>query len=138
MIETRTAGNPVWPGFLGWYRDKMRYRMPSALALFALALQPSDGLGFSVCLFQKILALDCPVCGLTRSMSSLLHLEIMKSLSYHALGFLALGFLFLCLITNRPNYFRDRSILPHVWGSIVLTRSFLLILLVAVWLLKII
>lgn len=43
-----------------------------------------------LCPLKNLSGLDCPSCGLTRSVSSLLHLEFSRSLSYHPLGALAL------------------------------------------------
>jgi hypothetical protein len=69
----------------------MQFRWIVALLLVILAFLPSDGLGISVCPFNQIFGLPCPTCGLTRSVSSLLHLEVSKSVQYHPLGFLVLG-----------------------------------------------
>jgi len=45
--------------------------------------------GFKIggfCIFKRIINLPCPVCGLTHSINSALHLNIMESLYYHPLG----------------------------------------------------
>lgn len=45
--------------------------------------------GFKIigfCIFKRILNLFCPVCGLTHSINSALHLNIAESLYYHPLG----------------------------------------------------
>ncbi|MFQ5709630.1 MAG: DUF2752 domain-containing protein [bacterium] len=54
-----------------------------------------------LCPFFLLFNLPCPACGLTRSMSSLLHLQIGKSLHFHPLGGLVLFFLIWCAVTNR-------------------------------------
>jgi len=59
-------------------------------ALLVLALMPSDGLGPSACPLHMLFGIPCPGCGLTRSVSSALHFEFIKSLQYHPLGIPAL------------------------------------------------
>ena len=66
------------------------HRNAAAGAFFLLALAaalPADGLGVSVCWFQSLTGLPCPGCGLTRSISSILHLRLTQALDYHPFGF---------------------------------------------------
>jgi hypothetical protein len=63
-----------------------------ALILLLLGfLLPSDGLGAPLCMFKRMFSLPCPGCGLTRSVSSVLHVDFMKSWSYHPLGIFFVG-----------------------------------------------
>ena len=46
-------------------------------------------LGFTppgFCLMQSVWGLPCPVCGITRSVSSVFHLDLSQAISYHPLG----------------------------------------------------
>lgn len=67
-----------------------RYQLLALFVMVVLFLLPSDGIGMILCPLKNLSGLDCPSCGLTRSVSSLLHLEFGRSLSYHPLGALAL------------------------------------------------
>ena len=79
-------------------------RLFAAIAVLVIGLLPSDGIGINVCPFGTMLGFSCPLCGLTRSMSCLLHLEFLKSFSYHPLGILVLSWLGLIAFTNRPDF----------------------------------
>ncbi len=75
-------------------RTPSTLRLFQAVALGALALGlflPPQGLGFTLCVFYTLTGLPCPGCGLTRSVSGLLHGDLAHSLRYHPLGFLALA-----------------------------------------------
>ncbi|MBT4692037.1 MAG: DUF2752 domain-containing protein [Planctomycetaceae bacterium] len=63
--------------------------------VIAIAL-PSNGMGMPLCMFKRLFSLPCPGCGLTRSVSSILHGDFLKSWSYHPLGvfFVATALLF--------------------------------------------
>ena len=69
---------------------RRRYQLLALAGLIVLFLLPPDGVGMILCPLKNLGGLDCPSCGLTRSVSSLLHLEFGRSLSYHPLGALAL------------------------------------------------
>ena len=71
-----------------------RYQLLALGGLIVLFLLPSDGLGLILCPLKNLSGLDCPACGLTRSLSSFLHLEFGRSFAYHPLGvFVLAGFL---------------------------------------------
>ncbi len=72
-----------------------RYQLLALFVLVVLFLLPSDGIGIVLCPLKNLSGLDCPTCGLTRSVSSLLHLDFASSLSYHLLGAPALAGLLL-------------------------------------------
>ena len=75
-----------------------------ALGLLLLGfILPSDGMGVPLCTFKRWLRLPCPGCGLTRSVSSILHGDVLKSWNYHPLGIFFVGAaLFLALNLALP------------------------------------
>jgi hypothetical protein len=62
------------------------------VSVFYLFMPTSDGiklLGMQIhgfCLFKTLLNIGCPVCGLTRSINSAIHFNILKSFYEHPLG----------------------------------------------------
>ncbi|MRR58880.1 MAG: DUF2752 domain-containing protein [Deltaproteobacteria bacterium] len=52
--------------------------------------------GHSLCLFQNLFGMQCPGCGMTRALSSLLHGEILSALRYNRSVFVI--FPLLCFI----------------------------------------
>ncbi len=60
----------------------------SAAALVALALLPSNLVlhGPVLCPFKALIGLDCPTCGLTRSVYTVIHGDFVESTKIHALG----------------------------------------------------
>jgi hypothetical protein len=64
----------------------MLARLMSFTIVAVLACLPSDGLEMQSCPFLHVTGIPCPFCGITRSLSSFLHLEFAKSVSYHPLG----------------------------------------------------
>lgn len=62
------------------------------------------------CVFKNLTGLPCPGCGLTRSMSSAMHGDVVMSFTYHRLGLLTLFYIFLQFV------FRLGLILiPETW-----------------------
>ena len=119
------------------YENSLTFRLPSFAALLGLVIMPSDGLRFSACIFYHITGLPCPVCGLTRSMSSVMHFELLKSLAYHPLGILVLAFLFMCLITNDPNYLSSKINTKNKFIRFIISAKSMVLLFVLVWLLRV-
>ena len=69
--------------------DVLFIRVAQITALILLMvgiILPSGGLGVPLCMFKRVFSLPCPGCGLTRSVSSVLHGDFLKSWSYHPLG----------------------------------------------------
>ena len=66
------------------------------IVLLIAVVLPSDGMGVPLCSVKSLFSLPCPGCGLTRSVSSMLHGDFLKSWSYHPLGifFVATALLF--------------------------------------------
>ncbi|MBT3889997.1 MAG: DUF2752 domain-containing protein [Planctomycetaceae bacterium] len=74
--------------------DVLFVRIVQVIVLLLLVLGfvlPSDGMGVPLCLFKSTFSLPCPGCGLTRSVSSVLHGDFLKSWSYHPLGIFFIG-----------------------------------------------
>lgn len=71
----------------------------SAAYLTFAALQPEGGwLPFPVCGFRALSGLPCPGCGLTRSLTALLHLDFGAAWSWNPLGFAALPVLLTAIL----------------------------------------
>lgn len=120
-----------------WLRDEdQRLRRNAALALGVLLLLPSDGLGLYVCPFHLLTGHICPACGLTRSISSLLHGEFVMSVLYHPLGALVAAYLLLLILFNKnalvavPSATRKR-VTPFLIAAVV-------ILVLGTWVLRLI
>lgn len=114
-------------------QEQIGFRLPAVLVLGILVLLPSDGLGILLCPFNLLFDLPCPACGLTRSMSSLLHLQFAKSLFFHPLGGVVLFFLFTRLFTNEPDGLRLTLGLSQRVQVPVFTLRNVGILFMAVW-----
>ena len=70
---------------------------------------------------------------LTRSMSSLVHLELGQSFSFHPLGGLVILLLVTCLFTNRPDRLVWRVHLNQRFQIPVFTLRNVVFLFLAVW-----
>jgi hypothetical protein len=82
--RARVVGARVFDGMFGPVP-----RVLAAIALVASAIMPPHGLGFSLCVFQRLTGLECPGCGLTRSVACITHLEPAAAFRYHPFGFVA-------------------------------------------------
>ena len=88
----------------------------SAVMIVVSLLMEPDGVGFSICWIKHLTGLDCPSCGLTRSLASLAHGDLKQSIEYHPFGVLIyIGILIqsLCLLSNRMHDLICRLILMH-------------------------
>jgi hypothetical protein len=59
------------------------------LGVFAIHSESNQILGFSVpnvCLIKTLFGINCPVCGITRSVLSMLHFNFSQAFLYHPLG----------------------------------------------------
>jgi len=115
------------------FPEEIRFRLPALAALVIIVLLPSEGMGVLLCPFSFLFDLPCPACGLTRSMSSLLHLEFGKSFFYHPLGGLVVLLLVTCLFTNRPDRLVWRVHLNERFQIPVFTLRNVVFLFLAVW-----
>ena len=89
------------------------------------------------CHFKELTGYECPTCGLSRSIYSLISLNIADSLSYNPLGiFLILG-LFALLIKFSAELTSKKEIIIHVTkSSRKLIIIFLLLLVFSTWILR--
>lgn len=115
------------------FPEEIRFRLPAFAALVIIVLLPSEGMGVLLCPFSFLFDLPCPACGLTRSMSSLLHLELGKSFFFHPLGGLVVLLLVTCLFTNRPDRLVWRVHLSERFQIPVFTLRNVVFLFLAVW-----
>jgi hypothetical protein len=118
------------------YKKHWRFRLPSLIALLILIFSPSDGWGISTCLFHHFFGIDCPACGLTRSMSSLLHFEFFRGFGYHPLGFIVLALLLIFLITNDPGFVPSKANQGTRFLKFIFSLKFLLFLFVTIWIFR--
>lgn len=79
---------------------KYKIRLFALFTLGVLSILPSSGVTENLCPFYLLTGHQCPFCGITRSMSSLLHFEFNLSLFYHPLGLLVLTILLYVLFSN--------------------------------------
>ncbi|MFG0284308.1 MAG: DUF2752 domain-containing protein [Phycisphaerales bacterium JB039] len=75
------------------------------LTLLGALLHPAHGMGVQICVYRRMLGVECPGCGLTRSVSCAARGMWHESVSYHPLG-IAVLLLAACLalwpLTPRP------------------------------------
>ena len=76
-----------------------------AAVAYVPALLPSSVKSFS-CLFKALLALPCPFCGMTRSLTSLLHGELWQAALYHPFAIPVVA-LFTCSVGVSVEKFRS-------------------------------
>ncbi|MCP4686033.1 MAG: DUF2752 domain-containing protein [bacterium] len=114
----------------------LRFRIPAVIALTILFCLPEDGIGISLCPFNFLTGISCPLCGLCRSMTCLMHLELQQSLAYHPLGIPVLLLLILIAATNRPDYLRSRVRLPGNMQAALFSGRALLIGAAVVWIFR--
>ncbi len=91
QTEAASERPPVSRIFFGWFTR--------AFALFAIVtafIMPPSGFGVQVCSWQRLFHVPCPGCGLSRSVSSIVHLRFGDALWYHPFGFLV--FPLLCAV----------------------------------------
>lgn len=114
----------------------LEYRLPALAALLVLFLLPPDGLGWTFCPLNSLVQIPCPGCGLTRSMSSLLHLHLAKSLAYHLLGIPAVLALFAIAATNRVSLQTLPGVRRNSVMSAMLDWKAAIMLFLTVWLFR--
>lgn len=65
-------------------------RLSTYLALIMIIgsfFVPVEGFGFEVCYIKGMTGIQCPGCGLTRSISGITHLEFQSAFNMHPFGF---------------------------------------------------
>jgi len=108
--------------------QKQYIRILAMLSVLVLALIPSEGFNVILCPMQNIFGLPCPACGITRSMSSLLNLDILHSFQYHPLGIVVLAVIITALIMNHSDFLYIR-----IYKKISIYHS-LIVLFIITWL----
>ena len=76
------------------------FRLISSVSLVYLYILPKS---INVCPFYLIFDIPCPLCGLCRSIHSLLHFDVSSFIQYHPLGILIALYLIQTVITNNPS-----------------------------------
>ncbi len=80
----------------------------SLLVIIISFILPPDGLGRSTCGLYILTKLPCPACGLTRSVTSISHMEFVKAFYYHPFGFIFyIIFLFLAIYNFMPEKIKN-------------------------------
>lgn len=80
----------------------------AAVGVIVGLLLPATGLGPSTCGMQRSLAVPCPGCGLTRSVSSFLQGQFSWSFQFHPMGWaFAVAMLILAVGSFLPSRWRD-------------------------------
>jgi len=79
------------------------------LGLLLAAASPPQGFGMPLCWFREMTDIECPGCGLTRSLSSGLRGRLLESWHFHPMGLLILGlFLFIALQSLLPAAYKHQ------------------------------
>ena len=102
----------------------------SAMALAALAVIPVEQVlhGPLICPFKALMGIDCPTCGLTRSVSMLIHGDLVGSIRAHHLGLLVAGAMAIWALDSFP-------IVANAWKRFVgYSQSAVMLLLFGNWL----
>lgn len=61
-------------------------RVLAPVFLLLSVFLPSGGLGIDICLWHRLTHLDCPGCGLTRSITNMTHGDLLRAAAYHPFG----------------------------------------------------
>lgn len=112
--------------------QKQYIRILALMSVLVLALIPSEGFNVILCPMQNIFGLPCPACGITRSMSSLLNLDVLHSFQYHPLGIIVLAVIITALIMNHSDFLNIR-----VYKKVSIYHS-LFILFIITWLIRLV
>lgn len=94
--------------------QKKHVSISATVVLVLLFCLPSDGISRNFCPFFHMTGIECLFCGITRSMSSFLHLGIYKSINYHPLGTLILLLLTITAIKNETNFLYKKITLNKI------------------------
>ena len=89
FLDNHGLTAPAAPGKRHNLADVIFSPLTGCCALLALTLSvflPADGLEITVCWFRWCFELPCPGCGLTRSITSISHLQFENAWRYHPFG----------------------------------------------------
>jgi hypothetical protein len=109
---TRVGARPGSPSWAGWWLAGL---VGAGLALALRAWGQLGDTGDSICLLRQVAHLDCPTCGLTRSLVSLARGDWVASLGYHPLGVLLAIQLVAGWVLWGAGLARGRRALPEGW-----------------------
>ncbi len=112
--------------------QKQYIRFLALLSVLVLVIIPSEGIKFILCPMQNIFGLPCPACGITRSMSSLLSLDIWHSFRYHPLGIIVFAAIITAIIVNQSDFLYIR-----LYKKVSIYQS-LIVLFIITWLSRLI
>jgi len=79
----------------------------AAYLLFVMIEPPSGFEAIQICIMRRFAGVPCPTCGLTRSMTNLIHLQPVEAMLWHPLGFITLpvlAFMTLMLFLTDAKY----------------------------------
>lgn len=77
------------------------------LSIIFLYFLPVDDISFTICPFFNIVHLQCPLCGITRSIHYALHMQLSESLHHHFLGMFCVFFVIFLICTLLIKKFYD-------------------------------
>jgi hypothetical protein len=86
------------------------------IGLLLAAVSPPTGLGVPLCFFHSSTGIDCPGCGLTRSLSCAMRGMVAESWHYHPMGILILAlFVVIAVQSILPRDYRQkiRGVVEH-------------------------
>jgi hypothetical protein len=80
-------------------------------ALLLLSVLPTEFLNIvpSICLFKNLFGIECFGCGMTRAISSMLHLNFSEAISYNRLVIIVLPAAFIFLVKDSLSFFYRSS-----------------------------
>jgi len=93
--------------FCSFFLNKI-ITITSLLVIIISFILPPDGLGRSTCGLYILTKLPCPACGLTRSVTSISHMQFAKAFYFHPFGFIFyMIFLFLAIYNFMPEKIKN-------------------------------
>jgi uncharacterized protein DUF2752 len=108
-----TANKLFATEFYGWLcrPGQVFHRWQSSLTVFVswmglllAVITPPHGTGYTICWIKQCTGIDCPGCGMTRSLSCGLRGMFAESFNYHPFGLFVLAlFLFTAVISLMPS-----------------------------------
>jgi len=122
-------------------KDKIIIRTAGIILIFAFLLAARVYNPFEsrliTCHFKELTGYECPTCGLSRSIYSLISLNIADSISYNPLGIVLILWLFALLTKFAAELIsKQEIIIPVTKSSWKLIIIFLLLLVFSTWILR--
>ena len=87
------------------------FMITSVLLVLPAVFRPPD-LGVAICMSKRMFGVSCPGCGLTRSVTATMHLELATALRMHLFGPIFIGVIAALWALSLPGLFTGRSTLP--------------------------